>query len=264
MQESIQIQDVFNMIKKRLFLIVSITMLSVMISGLVTYFWLTPIYEASTQLLINQKNSDQQSQRTIDVQENLELINTYRVIIKSPFILDIVKSELNLKRSIKDLGEQIKISNEQNSQVVTITVQDPDPETAVEIANAISTIFMNEIPSIMNIDNVTILSLANEESSSEPVKPRLLINMLIAFTFSLLFIIGIVILFEYLDDTIKSEQTIRSFLELPVLGSIPYKKTRDYENGIKKNRKKLGWKERWSGWHFLKRKQSKVKEKSLR
>ncbi|WNS74831.1 Wzz/FepE/Etk N-terminal domain-containing protein [Bacillus sp. DTU_2020_1000418_1_SI_GHA_SEK_038] len=254
MQENIQIQDIINIIKKRVFLIVCITSLSVLISGVVSYFWLTPIYESSTQLLINQKKTDQQSGNSINVQENLELINTYRVIIKSPVILDLVRAEMNLDRSVKELSEQVSISSEQNSQVVTITVEDPEPKVAVEIANSIASVFMNEIQNIMNIDNVTILSLANEESSSEPVKPRLILNMLITFTLSLLMVIGLIFLFEYLDDTIKSEQDIKLILELPVLGSIPKQTVRDFEKENKKKSDKMGRKNLWGFWHSLGRK----------
>lgn len=245
------------MIKKRLLLIITISFLSVFISGIINYFWLTPIYEASVQLLINQKYSEQQSQGSINVQENLDLINTYRVIIKSPIILDQVKSELNLNQSIKELSEQIVISNEQNSQVVTVSVQDPDLSSAVEIANSIATIFTNEIQIIMNIDNVTILSMANEEVSNEPVKPRLILNMIITFVLSLLTLIGLIFLFEYFDDTIKSEQVIRSQLDLPVLGTIPHKKMNDY----KMESKKLGSKGRWKQWTKLIKKKEKIKGK---
>lgn len=254
MQENLQIQDIFNIIKKRLFLIISITLLSVASSGLVSHLWLTPIYEASTQLLINQKKTDNQSGGAINVQENLELINTYRVIIKSHFILDIVKTKLNLDRSLKELGEQIRISSEQNSQVVTISVQDPDPAIAVGIANTTATVFMNEIKPIMNIDNVTILTLANEENSSEPIKPSLILNMLIALILSLIILIGFVFLLEYLDDTLKSEENIRSYLELPVLGSIPNKNPSDFELESRNKTKSTGGKRFWGYIPFLKRK----------
>ncbi|QED49210.1 YveK family protein [Cytobacillus dafuensis] len=235
MGESIRIQEILRIIRKRLLLVVSITLLSVLISGIISYLFLTPIYESSTQLLINKTKSEQPTGSTINVQENLELINTYRVIIKSPAILDLVKNEMNLDRSIKELSDQVSISSEQNSQVVNLTVQDTDQKNAVEIANTIARVFQNEVKVIMNVDNVTILSTANVEASQEPIKPRPILNMLITFTASLLAMIGIVFLLEYFDDTIKSENDIKSFLELPILGSIPLKTIKDFQDEERKN-----------------------------
>ncbi|MBY0124233.1 YveK family protein [Bacillus sp. S/N-304-OC-R1] len=235
MEERIKINDILKIIKKRVVLLVIIVSLSVIATGIISYQFLTPIYEASTQLLINQKNPDQESGKLLDVRTNLELINTYRVIIKSPVILDKVKAELNIERSLKELSKQISISSEQNSQVVTISVQDKEQKMAVEIADTIANRFMNEIKVIMNVDNVTILSKANEETSRDPIKPRPILNMLIIFIASLLISIGLIFLLEYLDDTIKSEHDIKSTLDLPVLGSIPLKSASDFQ--IEKNRK---------------------------
>ena len=41
-----------------------------------------------------------------------------------------------------------------------MTVEDSNPIQAVEIANAVSETFQKEIPGIMNIDNVSILAMA--------------------------------------------------------------------------------------------------------
>lgn len=95
MEETISLKELFLILKKRIVLIISIVLAAVMISGVVSYFILTPIYQSSTQILVNQAKEDQQYSTT-EVQTNLQLINTYNVIIKSPAILDIVKQELNL------------------------------------------------------------------------------------------------------------------------------------------------------------------------
>lgn len=256
MTESIKFQDILLIVRKRFLLILSVTFLSVLMTGIVSYFFLTPVYESSTQLLINQTATGQQAGTTINVQENLELINTYRVIIKSPAILDLVMEEVEVNKTLKELSKQISISNEQNSQVVTITVQDKNLKNAVKIANTIAGVFQNEIPVIMNIDNVTILSMANEEMSKEPVSPRPIFNMLIAFTASLLAMIGIVLLLEYFDDTVKSENQIKALLELPVLGSIPMKNMNDLhlQKPGRGNSQKRGVKRLWEYGDFFKRK----------
>ena len=90
MEETISLKELLETLKKRLLLIVSITLIAAIVSGVVSYFFLTPIYQASTQILVNQKKSEQSLYSTSEVQTNLQLINTYNVIITSPAILDIV------------------------------------------------------------------------------------------------------------------------------------------------------------------------------
>ncbi|RKJ17112.1 capsular biosynthesis protein, partial [Butyricicoccus sp. 1XD8-22] len=160
MEEIISLRELMETIRKRLNLIVLITMATVLISGIVSYFVITPIYQSSTQLLVNQAKSDQPMVNPGEIQTNLQLINTYNVIIKSPAILDQVSEDLDLGMTVSQLNEKITVQNERDSQVVNITVQDPDPNKAVEIANQIATVFQKEIVNIMNVDNVSILAKA--------------------------------------------------------------------------------------------------------
>ncbi|MBO1915160.1 capsular biosynthesis protein, partial [Microvirga sp. 3-52] len=91
MEETISLQDLFKTLKKRLGLIALITIIAITISGVVSFWLLTPIYQSSTQILVTTSKTDQQQQNNAqDIQANLQLINTYNVIIKSPAILGIV------------------------------------------------------------------------------------------------------------------------------------------------------------------------------
>ena len=96
MEETISLKELFQTLKKRMSLIVMITALAVMVSGIVSFFMITPIYQASTQLLVNQAKNEQTEYNTNTVQTNLQLINTYNVIIKSPAILDKVADQLGI------------------------------------------------------------------------------------------------------------------------------------------------------------------------
>lgn len=221
MEETISIKDLFQTIKKRLSLIATIAMIAVTISGLISYFFLTPIYQSSTQILVNQSKTDQSTFDVGEVQTNLQLINTYNVIIKSPAILDLVIKELDLNMSTSQLNERISVQSEQNSQVVNISVQDSNPKQAAGIANKTAEIFEKEIKNIMNVDNVSILAKAVVLDSQSPIKPQPLLNIAIALVVGLMLGVGIAFLLEYLDNTIKTEQDIEQILGLPVLGAIP-------------------------------------------
>lgn len=228
MEETISLRELFQTLRKRIWLIVAITVIATMTSGIVSYFVLTPIYQASTQLLVNQAKSEQPIYNINEIQTNLQLINTYNVIMKSPAILDIVKEELDLNMSIEELNEKINVTSEKDSQVVNVTVEDPDPHMAADIANTVASVFQREIVKIMNVDNVNILAKAEVKEQPVPVKPKPLLNMAIAFVIGMMTGVGLAFLLEYLDNTIKNEQDVEKLLELPVLGAVT---TIDEEEG---------------------------------
>lgn len=217
----IDIKKIFLIIKKRLWLIVLIIILSVTVTAIVNFFILTPVYEASTELLVNQSESDTETLYSYtDIQTDLKLINTYNVIIKSPRIIDIVISDYGIKLSSEQLIGKIKLSTVQDSQVISINVSDIDYGKAVIIANAIAETFQREIVDIMNVDNVQILTVAKDIANPVPVKPLPMLNIAISLVLGILIGLVLAFLLEYLDNSIKTDVDVERILGYPVLGSI--------------------------------------------
>ncbi|WDM33074.1 capsular biosynthesis protein [Priestia megaterium] len=220
MEETISLRELFQVLRKRLWLIVLITIIAATISAVISFFVLTPVYESKTQILVNQAKNDQQLYNPQTVQTNVQLINTYNDIIKSPAILDKVIKELKLDSSAQSLSGQIQVTNAQDSQVAQIVVQDTSAKRATEIANTTASVFKKEVPKIMNVDNVSVLSKATLGESASPMKPQPLMNIAIAVVVGLMVGVGLSFLLEYLDNTLKTEQDIENLLELPVMGVI--------------------------------------------
>ncbi|MER2007512.1 MAG: Wzz/FepE/Etk N-terminal domain-containing protein [Psychrobacillus sp.] len=220
MKETITIQDIFKTIKKRLSLIVILTIIALAISAIVSYVVLTPIYQSSTQILVSQEKTEVNSFSSQDIETNLQLINTYNVIIKSPAILSLVIDELDLNTTAAALTNKITVSNAEDSQVVNITVQDPDPQKAVDIANKTAEVFQTQIKTLMQVNNVSVLTPAVLGDNPTPVKPDPMLNMAIAAVIGMMLGVGLAFLLEYLDTTVKTEEDIEELLQLPVLGLI--------------------------------------------
>lgn len=236
MEETISLKELFQTIKKRLWLIVLLTVLATTVSGVVSYFLLTPIYQSSTQLLVNQAKNDQGTVDVNQIRSNVEIISTYNVIIKSPAILDKVSQELNGQETFTTLNSIITVGPEGNSQVLKITVQHQDPVMAANIANITAEVFQSEVTTLMNVDNVTILSPAQIGENPSPIKPQPVLNMAIAFVVGLMAGVGLAFLLEFLDNTIKNEQDVEKLLELPVLGSITVIEDKDIQQAIRQQR----------------------------
>ncbi|WP_226581149.1 YveK family protein [Halobacillus litoralis] len=223
MEETISLKEIFEVIKKKIWLIIALAVGFAAISAAYTIFLVTPTYEASSQFIVNQTQSEQQNAAydINDIRTNVELINTYNVIIESPRILDQVASELNLDITAGALANKLQVSNANESQVVNVIATDSNAIMAADIANTTVEVFKQEVPQVMNgVDNISVLTEANVGPNPAPVSPNTALNIAIALVVGLMMGVGLAFLLEYMDNSIKSEEDIDQTLGLPVLGVI--------------------------------------------
>lgn len=222
--QAMRLSDLLVIFKKsKLFIF-----LTIMIGG-GTAFYLSqyviePTYEASTQVLIVPKQEAGSS--VVDISQistSLSLINTYQVIMRSPAILNEVKKQV--PNAPADISEILLVESEESSQVINIVVGYSDPDVATNIANVITEVFANEIPDLMNIDNVRVLSVA--EVPAFPVSPNIVIYTAIGLIFG--FVVGSVFaLVRYtFDKRVRDEKEAEQLLSLPVIGNISVIEKRD-------------------------------------
>lgn len=224
--QELDLRDYFQIVKKRLWMIVSIVIVVCLLAGVYSLYIKKPVYEASTKIIVNQTQQVQTSASQLDLNQintNIQLINTYKEIIKTPAILDVVAQnypEFNI--TAEELLTKVNVSSVNNTQVMTLVVQDNSYQRAAEIVNAISLVFKQEIPSLFNVQNVSILNEAKLNPSVEPgpVEPNVVMNLAIAFIVSLMIGLGIAFLLEYMDDTLKTEEDIEKYLGLPTIAMI--------------------------------------------
>lgn len=216
-EETISIGELFSILKRSKGLIISLAIIAALIAFLVSSFVISPTYEASTQVLVAPKESQNNMIDSGQIQSSVTLVNTYRVIIQSPAILEQVQE--NVMGAPDNIANLITVNSEQNSQVINIKVQHTNPVLATDIANEISDVFSTEVPELMSVDNVKVLS--NASVPMLPVSPNILLNTAIATVLGLMIGVALAFLKVVLDRRIKTEQDVENILELPVLGSIP-------------------------------------------
>lgn len=218
-----ELKGYLQIIRKRLLLISAIVVVACVLTGVKSFMFTDPVYKASAKLIVNQAY-DVNGTQMVDwniIQSNITLINSYKEIIDSAAILDkVVASYPDLHATPAELSSVISVSSASDSQVMNIDVTDTSYKRAVDIANAVATVFKNEIPSIMKVDNVTILSEANLKDEASPVNTSPVVTVILSFIVSLMLAVGLVFLLDYLDDTIKSEEDVMRELDLPMVAYI--------------------------------------------
>ena len=121
MESTLDLTKILRILKNNLKLLIILPLICLLISAIVTLFFLDEEYQATTQVLVNQKESDSQMMAQ-EVQSNIQLVNTYSEIVKSPRILDKVSKELNRKYSTSELSSMLTVTNQAESQLLNIDV----------------------------------------------------------------------------------------------------------------------------------------------
>ncbi|PTH22098.1 capsule biosynthesis protein CapA [Staphylococcus arlettae] len=218
MKRAINITEISRIFKNYLLFIIILPLLSLVASIVVTFFLIEDKYVATTQLLINQKENTHQNVQ--DIQSNIQLINTYSEIVKSPRILGKVAKELKGQYEADEIKNFLNVTNQANTQVLNISIFHNDKEVAEKLANTVANVFKKEIPKIMKVDNVSLLSSATK--TGHQVAPNVPLNLFIGWASGLLILCIIIFIKEITDKRIKSEQDVYDQMNLPVLGSIQY------------------------------------------
>ncbi|GET15725.1 YveK family protein [Ligilactobacillus agilis] len=208
-------------LKKNLFSIIAWAVVGLIISLVVLFIFIEPKYSATTDILVNQKNDNVQTQYAAQ-QADLGAVTTYEDILKRSVILSPVLKEVrardNYKGSLGDLQKSVSVSNETNSKIISVTVTDKDAYTAADVANTIAKTFKEKIVKMMKIDNVTIVSSAKPNAT--PVFPKKTLGALVGIVLGALIGVAIAIVRELTDKTVKDMDFLTDEVGLTSLGIV--------------------------------------------
>lgn len=223
MEETIDLREYFGIIKKRFWIIALITTIAIVVSGAISFFVLTPVYEAKSTLIVNTEKNEETQMITGD-QFNVtqKLAVTYGEIIKSRSVLDDVIKNLKLDDKYEDLAKNVTVSPVKDTQIISISVQDTNKEKARDIANEIPKVFKKEAKRITKANDIQVIDKAILPQN--PIKPNKMMNMAIAAVLGAMIGLFVVFLIEYLDNKLKTPQDIEKYLGLSVLGVVPNEK----------------------------------------
>ncbi|MEX1380654.1 Wzz/FepE/Etk N-terminal domain-containing protein [Lactobacillus delbrueckii subsp. bulgaricus] len=121
--------------------------------------------------------------------------------------------------SPSELASAVSVTTTTSSQVFTLSATAETPAKAQAIANAVAKEFKEQIPKIMDVNNVTIVAEAAKGTKSYPnVKMITMVGVLAGLVISLL----IIIIKDLSDTTVREDSFMTNELGLTNLGEIAH------------------------------------------
>ncbi len=218
--EELTLKDIILIVKKRWWIVFTITVLAATTVAAVSIFAIKPVYQADTTLYIGRSSDTQDTIAYNDLLVNNQLVNDYRELVKSRMVSSTVIKELKLKGMTEgDLARKLNVNSKRDTRLIVISALDEDPELARAIADKVAEVFKRKVADIMKLENVQVIDKAFTPSA--PVKPNVRFNVAVAALLGLVVSLGLVFLIEYMDNTIKTPEDVEKYLGLPVIATIP-------------------------------------------
>ena len=149
--EELDLKELFLVFWNKKLEIILIIILLMIVGVVYSYFFITPLYKASTSLVLAQSSAtvEQSGQAAItqsDININSKLVSTYSELIKSKAVLRQVVQNLNMDDITEDvIKNNVSVQAVKDTELIEITVKNEDPNTAALIANEIAKVFSDKI-----------------------------------------------------------------------------------------------------------------------
>jgi capsular polysaccharide biosynthesis protein len=174
-EDEVELRDYINVLVKRKRLIIVITLIAVLISGLLSYFVLPKVYEATVTFLVanpnivtsttNPPSALEQATNPLTYIPNTSVV-TYSNLVTSPSFLKNILQKVNAPEDLtpETLAKNINVTtpfdktSSQSSNLIIVNVDLPDRELSYNIAKAIADEFPKYAQDLNKVDTSSVIS----------------------------------------------------------------------------------------------------------
>lgn len=220
-----ELRDYLRIVRRRWMLIVASVILAVGAAGIVTVS-ATPQYASTSRLFISTPSgaSSEVYQGGVFSQQR---VASYADLITGEDLAQRVIDKRKLSESAAALSAQITSEVAPETVILEVTVTDPVPARAQLLASAVAaefTVFVTELETSPGKSTSPIKATVVDAADlpTRPVSPQPVRNLGLAAIVGLLLGLGVAVLRETLDTSVKSAQDIVNTVGTAILGTIQY------------------------------------------
>lgn len=218
-----ELRDYFRIVRQQWLIIVSCVLIAIAAASIMT-LRATPQYQSTASLFVSTPQSDGSAayQGSLFSQQR---VSSYADLIRGKQIAQRVVDKLDLNESAASLASRVTATVVPETVILNVTVQDADPEQAQLLTEAIAqefTVFVSELETTPGSESAPIKATVVDPPTipSSAVSPQPLRNIGLAALLGLLVGIGIAVLREMLDNTVKTPEQLRDVAGAANLGNI--------------------------------------------
>ena len=212
-----ELVELWRVVRKRLAMIVVITVVAVVTAGVLSKFVLTKQYTSTATLMVIPHNNAQNLITSMVTGESL--VPTYAQVATSQSVLGSVIHTERLTLTELQLAHHVVATPVTNTALVTLAVTSPNPLWSSRVANAVANATVRSINRVTQQRDLEVVDPGT--TPTVPVSPKTKTNVAIALVLGLMVGGGLAFLLEYLDDSLKTEDDVKRVLDLPVLTLVP-------------------------------------------
>lgn len=218
-EEIIKIEDIIKMLKRRWKMIVSITIILTISSIIMSFYIISPKYEASTKVFIGKENSNDTKYSDNDVNMYQKLLKTYAEVIATNNLVERAINKEGLNITSEGVLKGLTVTPRNDTQILEIKYISEDKVLAKDVVASITDEFIESSTELIPNGNVKIIEKVKMPES--PVSPNKKMYVAIAFLLGLMISVGLSILLEVIDNTVNTKEQLEQILGIPVIGAIP-------------------------------------------
>lgn len=205
-----------------------IFIISVFIASIVifyVYFFATPIYSSSADIMVQVETSVDITDQTFDYNVAFRLLDTVSELLEKEIVLNEairILSLNNINISMSELKNGLSTLSSQSSYFINIKFESERQEIIKEVVDAIIDGAMN-ITNIENAFPVLTDKIRRTSFASDPVyaSPNKTLYSVIGIVLGGIIGVGLVFIQEFLSQTYKSKDEVEKALGINVIGVIP-------------------------------------------
>ncbi|MEP7159466.1 MAG: polysaccharide biosynthesis tyrosine autokinase [Dermatophilaceae bacterium] len=218
-----ELQDYIRVVRKRWRIIAGATVLALLAAGVLA--WLTPKeYQSRSQLFVSMSSATSTAELAAGRNFTASQVKTYADLVTTPSVLDPVIERLALPSTSAALADQIKATVPVDTVLIDIAVTNQRPADSQAIANEVARQLTTAVPDLETIEGskstpvkVTVVSPA---LPGEQVVPRPTRNLALGLVLGLLLGLGVALLRDRLDTSIKNEGDVKEVTDQTVIGGV--------------------------------------------
>lgn len=216
--EEIDLLELFRAVLKYIKLIIVLCIVFGLGGFLGTKFLITPTYTASTSIYLTPQISESGSLDYNSQMANSKLVTNVVNLMTQNNVMSEVAKDVGLENAVS-VKKCINVTNETNTEIVTITATTTDPKLSKDIANGTVNTFIKTMQKNLNVRNIEIVDKA--KLSYVPSGPNIKKNTMLATLVGGVIGVGYAVLKFLFDNRLRTKEEAEKYLGIPVFCEIP-------------------------------------------